>query len=129
MSIIIIYSSHRNIKFGIKRKISNDVSDYLNKHQLIEKYFNNMTNFNTNSIALKESFNVYKPTKNRKNSHDSDVNFSSPGNQDFYLNNGFMLTNNLPFERDYTLDDIISSNNLSTNIFSKSIKNEFEKFQ
>jgi hypothetical protein len=40
-------------------KINPDCLDYLIKHNLFEKYFNNFTNFNSNNLTLKEGFNTY----------------------------------------------------------------------
>jgi hypothetical protein len=31
----------------------------MTKHNLIDKYFNNFTNFNSNNLSLKEEFNTF----------------------------------------------------------------------
>lgn len=55
-------SSWRNIKLWLKMK-SNEFNeacwDYIIRHQLIDKYFNNFSNFNSNSLSLKENFNTF----------------------------------------------------------------------
>ncbi len=47
------------MKNGLHKKINPDCLDYLIKHNLFEKYFNNFTNFNSNILTLKEGFNTY----------------------------------------------------------------------
>jgi hypothetical protein len=44
----------------MKSKIPEDPYDYIIKHQLFEKYFNNLSNFNSNNSTYKESFNTFQ---------------------------------------------------------------------
>ena len=48
-----------NMKNGLRMKIRGETLDYLLKHNLFEKYFNNFTNFNSNNYSFKEGFNTY----------------------------------------------------------------------
>jgi hypothetical protein len=127
--------------------------DYLIKHQLIEKYFSNFLNFNTNSSSFKESFNTYTNLNRNALNGGSGINsgvspmgvnrieynlrkhsmefvddaHSNMSNSDLFHNN-FMLSYNTIDNRDENLEDLITSNQISTNFFSRNIKSSFEKF-
>lgn len=140
--------SYKNIKNGIRKNISNDVIEYLNKHQLIEKYFSNFTNFNTNSFSFKESFNTYNNLNRsnllnaasplginrienilRKNSLDFvEDNHSIISHSDIFNNNFMLSYGTLDNNNNDILEDLISSNQMSTNFYSRNIKNSFDKF-
>lgn len=47
------------MKIGLKPKLNYETYEYLIKHGLLEKYFNNFSNFNSNNSSLKEGFNTY----------------------------------------------------------------------
>ena len=123
--------------------------DYLNKHQLIEKYFNNFSNFNTNSSFFKESFNIYTNlnranfqtcaspmaiNRNQNVGRKSSMDFleeihSNVSNCELFYNNNFMLSYpSIDNNRDDNLEDLISSNQISTNFFSRNVKSSLEKF-
>ena len=48
------------LKQNINNPLEKETLDYINKHNLIDKYFSNFCYYNSNSLTLNEVYNSYK---------------------------------------------------------------------
>ena len=88
-----------HISTNLKECVNEDMYNYINKHQLISKYFQGYSNFNTNNFNFNDGFNSFTRFKNVEDSGNN-------GNDYLY---------------DYEMDeaDENMTYNGSTNFFSK----------
>jgi hypothetical protein len=70
---LIHINSEKNYKLHLKLKIREDTFEYINKHQLIEKYYNDYMNFNSNNLSFQENFNTYSHYGLKKGNYNNQV--------------------------------------------------------